>query len=109
MLTGCASAVGVAALTISVTRRVWAAGLHGLGRLLGGMPSFTPIPTWEKMLLPTQQNHFAYDFFEPQAPWKVLAIPVLLLVNGVLCIIAGSAVFLTMMWTIFKYGSNLVG
>ena len=109
MLTGCATAVGVTALTYGVTRRVWVAGLHAVGRVLGAMPSFTPVPVWEGMLLPTQQNSFAYDFFEPQTPWKVLAVPVLLLVNLVLCIIAGAAVFLTMMWAIIKYGSNLVG
>ena len=109
MLTGCATAVGVTALTYGVTRRVWVAGLHGVGWVLGAMPSFTPVPVWEGMLLPTQQNSFAYRFFKPQAPWKVLAVPVLLVVNLVLCIIAGSAVFLSMMWAIFKYGSNLVG
>ena len=109
MLTGCASVVCVAALTYGVTRRVWIAGLHAVGRVLGAMPSFTPVPVWEDMLLPTQQNSFAYDFFEPQTPWKVLALPVLLLVNLVLCIIAGAAVFLTIMWAILTYGSKLVG
>ena len=85
------------------------AGLHGIGKLLGEMPSLTPVPVFERVLSPTQPNAYAYGFFEPKPSWRVRTVHRLLVANLVLCIVAGCVVFLTMMGAILTYESNLVG